>query len=186
MRRGLFIVFLSWLFAVAVQAEGLTGNSVDFSHGDLQVSPNGRYLQHADGTPFLYLGDTAWELLYRLDERQAEMYMENRRSKGFTVIQTVILVELDGEEAINRPLLNGSPLTPSPWLPAPFPQSRNLRAGNGSRFPASHGAPCSPEEAASARVRKPFPAPRRWRTPPSSLRRRTPAEASRCLFLFRL
>ena len=49
-----------------VQAEeGWTGRSVDFSHGDLQVAPNGRYLQHADGTPFLYLGDTAWQLLSR-------------------------------------------------------------------------------------------------------------------------
>lgn len=114
MRRTLFILFLAGAFAAMAQTGGLAGKSVDFSHGDLQVSPNGRYLQHTDGTPFLYLGDTAWELLYRLDEQQVERYLENRRSKGFTVIQTVILAELDGEDAINRPLLNGSPLTPSP------------------------------------------------------------------------
>ena len=28
--------------------------------GGLQVSANGRYLQHRDGTPFLWLGDTWW------------------------------------------------------------------------------------------------------------------------------
>ena len=78
MRRTLFISFLAGAFAAMAQAGGLAGKSVDFSHGDLQVSPNGRYLQHTDGTPFLYLGDTAWELLYRLDEPQVERYMENR------------------------------------------------------------------------------------------------------------
>ncbi len=29
----------------------------------LKVSPNGRYLTRADGTPFFWLGDTAWELV---------------------------------------------------------------------------------------------------------------------------
>ena len=29
-------------------------------HGNLQVSGNSRYLVHKDGTPFLWLGCTAW------------------------------------------------------------------------------------------------------------------------------
>ena len=37
----------------------------------LRVSDNQRYLVHADGTPFFYLGDTAWELFHRLDREEA-------------------------------------------------------------------------------------------------------------------
>lgn len=80
------------------------GPSVDFSHGSLEVSDNGRYLTHEDGTSFFYLGDTAWELFHRLDRKEAEQYLENRRAKGFTVIQAVVLAELDG---LNDPNPNG-------------------------------------------------------------------------------
>lgn len=72
------------------------GPSVDFNHGKLEISSSGKYLQHEDKTPFLYLGDTAWELLSRLNEKEVEFYLEDRRKKGFTVIQTVIMDELDG------------------------------------------------------------------------------------------
>lgn len=113
--RLLFIGLMIGVSSFLVQAgEGWTGRSVDFSHGDLQVAPNGRYLQHADGTPFLYLGDTAWQLLSRLNEQEVARYMENRRDKGFTVIQTVVLAELAGRKGLASPLINGSPLTPSP------------------------------------------------------------------------
>lgn len=80
------------------------GPSVNFEHGKLQVSKNKRYLEHADGTPFFYLADTAWELFHRLDETEIDLYLENRRAKGFTVIQAVILAELDG---LNTPNANG-------------------------------------------------------------------------------
>lgn len=72
------------------------GKPADFSRGELQVSENHRYLQYADGTPFFYLGDTAWELFHRLDRKDAEIYLRDRASKGFSVIQAVALAELDG------------------------------------------------------------------------------------------
>lgn len=62
----------------------------------LRVHPNKRYLVQADGQPFFYLGDTAWELLHRLDRDETDRYLRDRARKGFTVIQTVILAELDG------------------------------------------------------------------------------------------
>ena len=34
--------------------------------GKLRVAANHRYLEYDDGTPFFYLGDTAWELFHRL------------------------------------------------------------------------------------------------------------------------
>ena len=62
----------------------------------VQVSDNRRFLIHEDGTPFFWLGDTAWELFHRTSREEAEYYLENRRQKGFTVIQAVILAEVNG------------------------------------------------------------------------------------------
>ena len=82
----------------------------------LQVSTNKRYLQTADGKPFFWLGDTAWELFHRLDREEAEKYLKNRADKGFTVIQAVALAELDGLRVPNPygeiPLENDDPTKP--------------------------------------------------------------------------
>lgn len=62
----------------------------------LKVSDNQRYLVSSQGEPFFWLGDTGWEMLHRLDRKEMEHYMRNRSGKGFTVIQTVIVGEIDG------------------------------------------------------------------------------------------
>lgn len=62
----------------------------------LRVSDDGRHLLRADGTPFFWLADTAWELFHRLDREEADFYLTDRARKGFTVIQAVVLAELDG------------------------------------------------------------------------------------------
>lgn len=62
----------------------------------LRVSANKRFLIKEDGTPFFYLGDTGWELFHRLNHNDAHVYLSNRASKGFTVIQRVILSEING------------------------------------------------------------------------------------------
>lgn len=89
---------------------------VDFRHGPLKVSENKRYLVHEDGTPFFYLGDTAWELFHRLNREEADQYLENRAAKGFSVIQAVALAELDGLNTTNpyghKPLINNDPTKP--------------------------------------------------------------------------
>jgi hypothetical protein len=78
-------------------------------HGKLRVSENHRYLEFDDGSPFFYLGDTAWELFHRLNREEATRYLTNRSQKGFTVIQAVILSELSG---LTVPNANGDlPLT---------------------------------------------------------------------------
>ncbi len=68
----------------------------DLAHGDLRVLMDGRWLVHADGAPFLWLADTAWELLHRLTLDETEDYFVQRRAQGFTVVQTVVLAELNG------------------------------------------------------------------------------------------
>ncbi len=83
----------------------------------LQVEPTGSYLVDAYQKPFFWLGDTAWELLHRLDLEESRHYFEDRKSKGFNVIQTVILAELDGLNTPNangdQPLINNDPTKPS-------------------------------------------------------------------------
>jgi hypothetical protein len=83
----------------------------------LKASDDQRSLVREDGTPFFYLGDTAWELFHRLDREEARRYLDNRASKGFTVIQVVALAELDGLNTPNRygftPLVDNDPSRPS-------------------------------------------------------------------------
>jgi hypothetical protein len=62
----------------------------------LRVSQNKRFLVRSDGTPFFYLGDTAWELFHRLTREDAERYLTIRAKQRFTVIQAVVLAEFDG------------------------------------------------------------------------------------------
>jgi hypothetical protein len=57
----------------------------------LKVSPNGRYLMTEDGQPFFWLGDTGWLLFSKLNREEAEKYLEDRRQKGFNVIQVMVL-----------------------------------------------------------------------------------------------
>jgi hypothetical protein len=62
----------------------------------LKVSADRRSLVTADGQPFFWLGDTAWELFHRLDRTQAIQYLDLRAQQRFTVIQAVALAELEG------------------------------------------------------------------------------------------
>jgi len=84
---------------------------------ELQISDDNRFIKTKEGNPFFYLGDTAWELFHRLNREDADLYLENRASKGFTVIQAVILAELDGLRDPNPygdvPLDNMDPETPN-------------------------------------------------------------------------
>jgi hypothetical protein len=82
----------------------------------LRVSENRRFLVTADGRPFFWLGDTAWELFHRQTREEAQRYLRNRAQLRFTVIQSVALAEFDGLNTPNayghRPLIENDPLRP--------------------------------------------------------------------------
>ncbi|WP_416865745.1 MAG: DUF4038 domain-containing protein [Imperialibacter sp.] len=59
-------------------------------HGKLEVSTNGHYIQHKDGNPFLWIGDTGWGLFQQLTREEVDQYLDNRQKLGFTVIQSVV------------------------------------------------------------------------------------------------
>lgn len=73
----------------------------------LRVAENQRYLEYTGGTPFFYLGDTAWELFNRLNREEANLYLENRAEKGFAVIQAVCSPLIGG---IGTPNAYGNPV----------------------------------------------------------------------------
>ena len=79
-----FLLFLCLVLAAADPARALQ---------PLKVGPGNRFLTQADGTPFFWLGDTAWNLATRLTREEAEAYLADRASKGFNVIQAVALRE---------------------------------------------------------------------------------------------
>jgi Protein of unknown function (DUF4038)/Putative collagen-binding domain of a collagenase len=83
----------------------------------LRVSDNRRFVVTADGRPFFWLGDTAWELFHRLTREEADLYLRNRAERRFTVIQAVALAELDGLHTPNAygelPLRNDDPAQPN-------------------------------------------------------------------------
>ncbi len=97
--RGMVVALIFLCFATTVPA-AIPFPWLSFApqgvRGPLKVSPNGHYLTYADGTPFFYLGDTAWELSHRLTREEADHYLKDRVNKGFTVIQTAVLAEFDG------------------------------------------------------------------------------------------
>jgi hypothetical protein len=83
----------------------------------LRVSDNRRFLVQADGTPFFWLGDTAWELFHRLTREEADRYLQQRARLRYTVIQAVALAEFDGLGVPNpygeRPLVDNDPTRPN-------------------------------------------------------------------------
>src|SRR5262245_64188789 len=92
------VFLLLLLLAAPLGAQNITisGPSVDIHHGPLRVSKNHRFLEYSNGGPFVYVGDTAWELFHRLTREDTEYYLEARRAQGFTAIQAVVLAEFAG------------------------------------------------------------------------------------------
>jgi hypothetical protein len=84
----------------------------------INVSENHRFLQTKDGKPFFWTGDTAWELIHRLDNEEVDYYFEKRASQGFNIVQTVVLAEIDGLQTPNaygeKPLISIKPFKFNP------------------------------------------------------------------------
>lgn len=116
MKHNILLLTLCLCFSTYGQAKQ-EKDAVAFQETTLKVSENKRFLQYADGRPFFYLGDTAWELFHRLNREEADLYLQDRADKGFTVIQAVAIAELDGHKDPNPygylPLVNYNPATPA-------------------------------------------------------------------------
>jgi len=93
------------LFAEGViHAAEATGDNAISEHGFVTVERGKRYYQHADGTPFFWLGDTNWQAPTQVStticnypgcncKSQFHHIVDDRVEKGFTVYQTYFVPE---------------------------------------------------------------------------------------------
>jgi hypothetical protein len=79
--------FISFLLS-GISCDNIAENDSSFW---LKVSENNRYLAHMNDDPFFWLGDTGWLLFTKLNREEAEKYFEDRKQKGFNVIQVMVL-----------------------------------------------------------------------------------------------
>ncbi len=88
-KRMIYVLFCILLFCSNILNSQEYGSM--WENGRLSISESGHYLQFENGEPFFYLGDTGWLLCSKLTREEVERYLENRRRKGFTVIQMSLL-----------------------------------------------------------------------------------------------
>jgi hypothetical protein len=109
----LLLFLISWRPGFTQKKQAFTPQKLQ----SLSVPKDSRYIIQADGKPFFWLGDTAWELFHRLTYQEAEIYLKNRAEKGFNVIQSVALAEFDGltqpDQQGQVPLVNKDPAIPN-------------------------------------------------------------------------
>lgn len=89
-----FTFHFSFLSTVNAQ-----GNAKPWDNGKLMVSQNQRFLQHENGAPFFWLGETGWLLPERTDRAEAAYYLEKVREAGYNVVQVQVI---DGVPSYNH------------------------------------------------------------------------------------
>ncbi len=108
-----------WLSHASVEDKGLApktgrlrsiaykGNNTLLRHGLLRMSPAKRNVIHADGTPFLVVGDTPWSIPFRATAEQVNIYAKDRMEKGFN---TALLITLQPDRYADGPELRNTAL----------------------------------------------------------------------------
>ena len=86
-KKLLLSIIFTFIVAGAISAEFVF---------PLKVSKDSRYLEDQNGKAFLYNADTGWKLYFSLTKEEVMDYIQTRKSQGFTVIQTMLV--LPGKE----------------------------------------------------------------------------------------
>ncbi|MBX9466078.1 MAG: DUF4038 domain-containing protein [Aquamicrobium sp.] len=84
----------------------------------LRISDERNYLVDADNRPFLPHGDTAWSLIAELTKDEVDVYLADRRSRGFnTLVVSLIEHKFASNAPANayraRPFAEGRPFEPN-------------------------------------------------------------------------
>lgn len=88
-------------------AKPYTGDLPLLRHGPIRLANDHHSLAHADGTPFFWMADTAWNGVLKARPADWDHYLTTRKAQGFTAIQAVIThwrsfpVDAAGEMAFN-------------------------------------------------------------------------------------
>jgi hypothetical protein len=68
----------------------------------LKISQNRRHLVREDGSPFMWIGDTAWHIVEALPREDVDRYLDHRAANGFSVIQAAIVMGQGNDPAQRR------------------------------------------------------------------------------------
>ena len=86
-----------------VRVTAYSGENPFYRHGDLRVSANQRYLIHTDGTPFLWMGDTAWNVAWKSTAPEWQEYVDTRARQRFSVLHIVTTGTVAPNNTMNPP-----------------------------------------------------------------------------------
>ena len=84
-------------------------------HGKLEVSANRHGIQHEDGTPFLWIGDTAWGMFQQLKREEVDLYL-------VSALRGLNDPEQPGQESWGGQFVRPDP-TKNHWYDGPGPES---------------------------------------------------------------
>ncbi|MCF0208612.1 MAG: DUF4038 domain-containing protein, partial [Bacteroidaceae bacterium] len=90
MKNHFFLSVIAF-FCLAITAVVAAPIYKPWSNGKLKVSENSLYIVHENGTPFFWLGNTAWLLPERMNRDDVEFYLTNERLQGYNVEQIQVL-----------------------------------------------------------------------------------------------
>ena len=83
MKRA-YVALFYWLLT------GISLPAADSAY-PLKIHPDRRHLADRSGNPFLLQGDAAWSLISGLTKEQVELYLEDRRQKGFNTLMVNLI-----------------------------------------------------------------------------------------------
>lgn len=78
------------LLALCTTAASATKHEKPWDNGKLTVSANHRFLQHENGKPFFWLGDTGWLMPQHLTREEVQYYFEKARKAGYNMVQVQV------------------------------------------------------------------------------------------------
>lgn len=84
----------------SLQSVANNGTNRLLHRGLLKMSPGRRNVVHADGTPFLVVGDTPWSIPFRATPEGVKYYADDRKRKGFN---TALLMSLQPDRYAEGP-----------------------------------------------------------------------------------
>jgi len=120
------------VISLLIVLNGFTNQPSKPENQKLSVSANKRFLT-TEGKPFFWLGDTGWLLLSKLNRAETETYLEDRKEKGFNVIQVMVLhsllaVSVSGDSALIHKNI-GTPQKGGYWENLDFAIDRAAKKG---------------------------------------------------------
>jgi len=89
MRNIKLYLFLGYL--IFASFFGCNSNDqMDPAKPNLKVSEDHRSLECQNGEPFLWMGGTPWGMSEWLSREEVDLYLDNRKGKGFNVLQVCL------------------------------------------------------------------------------------------------